>query len=87
MNRSAAEKYANAMRCERPVHDVWDEFSYRHPKMKPGQRAKIFAPFDALRGFDLRLESILECCRAEDERGGFKEDDDIWYENRGEEAD
>lgn len=26
--------------------------SYRHPRMDPGHRAKIFAPFDALLGFD-----------------------------------
>ena len=86
MEQSAEEKYAYAFVRERPAHDAWDEFSYRHPKMKPGQRAKIFSPFDALRGFDLRLESVLACCRREGEWTGA-DDEDGWIEDRGEEAD
>ena len=41
---------------ERPEHDG-DVFSLRHPKMPPAQRAKIFAPFDALRGFNFRISN------------------------------
>ncbi len=36
----------------RPQHAVPDAFSIKHPKMDVLRRAKIFAPFDALKGFD-----------------------------------
>ena len=36
----------------RPQHEKYDDFWLRHPPMNPGRRAKIFAPFDALAGFD-----------------------------------
>ena len=36
----------------RPAHKKYDDFWQKHPPMKPGRRAKIFAPFDALAGFD-----------------------------------
>jgi len=35
----------------RPVHPEGSPFSLRHPSMECGRRAKIFAPFDALKGF------------------------------------
>ena len=38
-----------------PSHGSLDRFSARHPRMDLSRRAKIFAPFDALRGFDLAL--------------------------------
>ena len=41
----------------RPVHQKFDEFWCRHPNMDLGQRAKIFAPFDALRGFSDAVSS------------------------------
>ena len=47
-------KYASVMRKGKPVHDG-DSFSLHHPPMKCGKRAKIFAPFAALRGFDFEL--------------------------------
>ena len=34
-----------------PVHQKFDEFWCRHPSMDLNRRAKIFAPFDALKGF------------------------------------
>ena len=42
--------YMDIMDMERPVHRG-DRFFYRHPNMPIGQRAKIFAPYDALAGF------------------------------------
>lgn len=36
----------------RPRHDRYDPFRIRHPNMDRGLRAKIFAPFDALKGFN-----------------------------------
>lgn len=46
-------KYGNIIFLERPVHDR-DLFSRRHPKMT--NRAKIFAPFAALVGFEDRVK-------------------------------
>ena len=36
----------------RPEHRKYDDFWRRHPTMEVSHRAKIFSPFDALRGFD-----------------------------------
>ena len=47
-------KYGNIIFLDRPIHNG-DLFSRRHPKM--GNRAKIFAPFAALVGFDERVRS------------------------------
>lgn len=44
-------KYLDVFLRGRPQHERYDRFSIKHPKMDPGKRAKIFAPFDALRGF------------------------------------
>ncbi|MBQ9663110.1 MAG: hypothetical protein IJV40_08190 [Oscillospiraceae bacterium] len=41
----------------RPVHRKYDDFWCRHPVMEPGRRAKIFAPFDALKGFSDAVNS------------------------------
>ena len=49
-------KYRDALRHCRPRHTVGDDFSLRHPKMQLSQRAKIFSPFDALKGFGEALE-------------------------------
>lgn len=44
-------KYADVYRKGRPVHGDWDAFSLKHPPMPVSRWAKIFSPFDALRGF------------------------------------
>ena len=31
--------------------DAWDPMHYGHPRMRIEERAKIFSPFDPLRGF------------------------------------
>ena len=36
----------------RPQHDKYDPFRIKHPQMPNSRRAKIFSPFDALRGFN-----------------------------------
>ena len=36
----------------KPHHDRYDSFRLRHPEMDQGHRAKIFSPFDALKGFN-----------------------------------
>ena len=48
-------KYAEVMRRGKPQHERFDPFSVKHPKMEHGKRAKIFAPFDALRGFNFAI--------------------------------
>ena len=49
-------RYGDIITLGRPIHDG-DQFSYRHPKMTQQHRAKIFAPFAALVGFDERIRS------------------------------
>lgn len=51
---AAVARYGNIIFQDRPVHDG-DVFSRKHPKMSQLNRAKIFAPFAALVGFDERI--------------------------------
>ena len=39
----------------KPQHEKTDAFSIRHPPMPAGHWAKIFSPFDALKGFQEAL--------------------------------
>ena len=48
-------RYRDVFLKGKPRHDRYDSFRIRHPKMPPGKRAKLFAPFDALRGFDFAI--------------------------------
>ena len=43
-------KYDDIIHMQRPVHDG-DDFSRRHPPMPVEDRAKIFMPFAALKGY------------------------------------
>ena len=45
-------RYRDVFLKGKPRHDRYDSFRIRHPEMPPAKRAKLFAPFDALRGFD-----------------------------------
>lgn len=47
-------RYVDILLRNRPKHEN-DLFSRRHPKMSRVHRAKIFAPFAALEGFDDRV--------------------------------
>lgn len=51
--------YSDIIDRERPKH-IDDDFSRRHPSMSIKDRAKIFAPFDALRGFDEAIDEQKE---------------------------
>ncbi len=51
---AAVMKYGDIIFQDRPTHDG-DLFSRRHPRMSQLNRAKIFAPFAALVGFDDRV--------------------------------
>ena len=48
--------YGDIINLRRPTHDG-DTFSRRHPKMAQLNRAKIFAPFAALSGYDDAVRS------------------------------
>lgn len=48
-------RYRDVFLKGRPVHEGMDAFLIRHPRMDVVHRAKIFAPFDALRGFDFAI--------------------------------
>ncbi len=50
-------KYKDVFQKGQPVHTPFDAFRLKHPSMTPGHRAKIFAPFDALIGFDDAIAS------------------------------
>ncbi len=45
-------KYRSVLLRGKPSHGKYDSFRIRHPLMSTARRAKIFAPFDALAGFD-----------------------------------
>ena len=49
-------RYGDILFRDRPSHDN-DLFSRRHPRMSRQHRAKIFAPFAALEGFDGHIRS------------------------------
>ena len=60
-------KYADVLEHGRPAHAVSDSFAMRHPAMSLGKRAKIFSPFDALKGFNeaVGAKDELYCERIE----------------------
>ena len=45
-------EYKDVFRRGRPHHEKFDDFYKRHPFMSISKRAKIFSPFDALKGFN-----------------------------------
>jgi len=48
-------RYRNVLEKGKPVHDRNDLFFAKHPPMDLYRRAKIFSPFDALKGFSDEL--------------------------------
>ncbi len=52
MPRPADFPYDNILRLGRPRHPEQSAFGLKHPAMDRVRRAKLFAPFDALAGFD-----------------------------------
>jgi len=49
-------KYREVLLKGRPVHDKQSTFYAKHPPMPPSRWAKIFNPFDALKGFSDALK-------------------------------
>ena len=44
-------RYSETLRSGKPDHKKFDDFYRKHPFMDVSKRAKIFAPFSALKGF------------------------------------
>jgi len=44
-------KYKDVFLKGKPEHERWDTFLIKHPPMPAAKWAKIFSPFDALKGF------------------------------------
>ena len=64
-------RYREVYEKGKPVHEKNDSFSMKHPPMELSKRAKIFSPFDALKGFSDEL------AKAEQETANvFKEKND-----------
>ena len=59
MTMPADFKYKDRFLKGRPRHRTFDDFWRKHPPMDPVHRAKLFAPFDALAGFDEAIASKL----------------------------
>ena len=53
-------KYREVYEKGKPVHEKNDSFSVKHPPMELSRRAKIFSPFDALKGFSDELAKAEE---------------------------
>ena len=54
--------YKDIIDLERPKH-INDAFSAKHPSMKREDRAKIFAPFAALKGYEESIDAATELNR------------------------
>lgn len=50
-------RYRDVFLKGKPEHDRFDLFRIRHPSIDVGRRAKIFSPFDALKGFNEAIAS------------------------------
>lgn len=61
-------RYRDVFLKGRPRHDRYDPFRIRHPRMDRRKRAKIFAPFDALKGFS---EAVAAAGQMAEETGQF----------------
>ena len=70
--------YEDILHKNRPVHQG-DEFSRKHPSMSLKDRAKIFSPFAALKGYEDAIIHQQEIHVPEDEleRVLYREEDDI----------
>lgn len=63
-------RYKEVFLKGKPQHDRFDPFRLKHPRMESGHRAKIFSPFDALKGFNEAVasknviyEHMIELCQ------------------------
>ena len=64
----------------KPVHGKLDLFSIKHPPMELSRRAKIFSPFDALKGFSEAIASKEAESFKTADMSGIPADDDRYPE-------
>lgn len=57
MTMPSSFKYQNTIKKGFPGHTGWDPFLLKHPSMGASRWAKIFAPFDALKGFNDTIQA------------------------------
>ena len=58
------DRYRKVYERGKPKHSPFDDFSIKHPAMDLSRRAKIFSPFDALKGFDEEIASTEQSFEA-----------------------
>ena len=57
-------RYRKVYERGKPKHSPFDDFSIKHPAMALSRRAKIFSPFDALKGFNEEIASTEQSFEA-----------------------
>lgn len=67
-----AFRYREIFYRGKPRHAKTDPFRIRHPSMDLGRRAKLFAPFDALKGFG---DAVSAKKKLYESRRGLSEED------------
>ena len=58
------DRYRKVYERGKPKHSPFDDFSIKHPSMDLSRRAKIFSPFDALKGFNEEIASTEQSFEA-----------------------
>ncbi|WP_033154923.1 hypothetical protein [Pseudobutyrivibrio ruminis] len=58
------DRYKKVYEIGKPKHSPFDDFSIKHPAMDLSRRAKIFSPFDALKGFNEEIASTEQSFEA-----------------------
>ena len=58
------DRYKKVYERGKPKHTPFDDFSIKHPAMDLSRRAKIFSPFDALKGFNEEIASTEQSFEA-----------------------
>ncbi|SFO11031.1 hypothetical protein SAMN05216351_103164 [Pseudobutyrivibrio sp. JW11] len=58
------DRYRKVYERGKPKHSPFDDFSIKHPAMDLSRRAKIFSPFDALKGFNEEIASTEQSFEA-----------------------
>ena len=58
------DRYRKVYERGKPKHSPSDDFSIKHPAMDLSRRAKIFSPFDALKGFNEEIASTEQSFEA-----------------------
>lgn len=52
------DRYRKVLEKGKPKHEPYDDFYMKHPPMNLSRRAKIFSPFDALKGYDEKIAKL-----------------------------